>query len=120
MKKFIDKIRLYNKQGNVFRYPNENGRFFVHYIDVEVFGKKGRYPVWDNNEVWEKNNNFIFVPAIVQHYLGQKDKNGNEVYFGNVMVLEINHSGKILEHTIWENAKFFEVEDSLKKILTKI
>ena len=110
MKRFIDKIRLYNQQDNIYMYPDESGHFYVHHVDMkDIHGCLRRYSVWDNHEVWDDNNHFVFVPAIIQHSLGRKDEDGNDIYTGSVMVLEISHGREASQHTIWENAKFFEI-----------
>lgn len=108
MKHLIDKIQLYNRENNSHRFPNPDGTFFVHYINIHTLYGDRRCPVWDNSEHWPLNNNFIFVPAIIQHFFGEIDEWGNDIYVGDVMVLEVSTSNIILQKTIWENAKYFD------------
>jgi hypothetical protein len=105
--KHIDSIRIFNRQDGTSLYPGSSGRFYIHRVKD--------FNVWDVNEFWPTNNTFSFVPAVVQHWFGKIDANNKNIYEGNLMVMEISTQGKILQHTVWKNAEYFDGE-SFKQI----
>jgi hypothetical protein len=92
--KHINKVRLFNQCDNTYRYPDETGHFYVHHV--------GSMIVWDNNEIWQSPYLFSFVPSAIQRCFGKVDKNGQEIYVGKLMVMEV--SSVLFQHTIWEAA----------------
>ena len=90
----IDKIRLYSKFNKDYRYPDATGHFYIHRV--------GHLYIWDTMEFWQSPFLFSFVPAVVQHWFGELDADGNEIYVGNLTVMEIANC--LYQKTIWNQA----------------
>jgi len=73
-------------------YPDETGHFYIHHV--------GNIIVWDTNEIWRPPYLFSFIPAIVQCCFGKIDKNGQEIFTGNVQIMEI--SPVLFQCSIWQ------------------
>jgi len=87
----LNKIRLFNPTSNLYRYPDQTGHFYVHHV--------GKLLVWDNVDVWRYPYEFKYVTATIQHFLGKIDGKGQEVWEGNISILEISNLS--LERTLW-------------------
>ena len=93
--KHIDKIRLFNRVSHTTVYPDNSGHFYIHRINSIV--------VFDNVEIWPKNNHYSFCKGILQHCFGDTDENGQDIYIGDLGIWEIEKPD-ILQHTVWKRA----------------